>query len=63
MRAFMKIKPKLILADEPTASLDAKRATEVVEMIANEVKTQGLIGIMITHDRRYFHMLIINRIR
>lgn len=23
-------------------------------MIANEVKTQGLIGIMITHDRRLF---------
>ena len=42
MRAFMN-QPKLILADEPTASLDAKRATEVVEMIANEVKTQGLI--------------------
>ncbi|MCD8821458.1 ABC transporter ATP-binding protein [Staphylococcus gallinarum] len=53
MRAFMN-QPKLILADEPTASLDAKRATEVVEMIANEVETQGLIGIMITHDRRLF---------
>lgn len=53
MRAFMN-EPKLILADEPTASLDAKRATEVVEMIANQVKQQGLIGIMITHDKRLF---------
>jgi hemin transport system ATP-binding protein len=25
--------PKIILADEPTASLDAERATEVIEMI------------------------------
>ncbi|MEJ7360968.1 ATP-binding cassette domain-containing protein, partial [Staphylococcus epidermidis] len=30
MRAFMN-HPKIILADEPTASLDASRATDVVE--------------------------------
>lgn len=35
MRAWMN-KPQLLLADEPTASLDAKRATEVVEMIKNK---------------------------
>lgn len=34
MRAWMN-EPQLLLADEPTASLDAKRATEVVEMIKN----------------------------
>ena len=34
MRAFTN-NPKIILADEPTASLDASRATKVVEMIRN----------------------------
>ncbi|MCG7338178.1 ABC transporter ATP-binding protein [Staphylococcus sp. ACRSN] len=53
MRAFMN-QPKIILADEPTASLDATRATEVVEMIDSKVKQSGLIGIMITHDKRLF---------
>ncbi|WP_123900391.1 ABC transporter ATP-binding protein [Staphylococcus aureus] len=53
MRAFMN-NPKIILADEPTASLDADRATKVVEMIRQQVKEQQMIGIMITHDRRLF---------
>lgn len=53
MRAWMN-EPQLLLADEPTASLDAKRATEVVEMIKNQVKTKGTIGIMVTHDERLF---------
>ncbi|MBT2814679.1 ABC transporter ATP-binding protein [Staphylococcus coagulans] len=53
MRAWMN-QPQLLLADEPTASLDAKRATEVVEMIKNQVKEEGAIGIMVTHDERLF---------
>lgn len=53
MRAWVN-EPQLLLADEPTASLDAKRATEVVEMIKNQVKTKGTIGIMVTHDERLF---------
>lgn len=44
--------PKLILADEPTASLDSKRGREVVEMIAAEVRDRGKSGIMVTHDER-----------
>ena len=40
MRAWMN-KPQLLLADEPTASLDAKRATEVVEMIKEQVQSKG----------------------
>lgn len=51
MRAFMN-NPKIILADEPTASLDAARATEVVEMIKKQVKDEQMIAIMITHDNR-----------
>ena len=48
MRALMN-HPKIVLADEPTASLDASRAQEVVEMIRNKI-----IGIMITHDESLF---------
>ncbi|MED1270318.1 ABC transporter ATP-binding protein [Bacillus mycoides] len=50
-RAFMN-NPDLILADEPTASLDSKRAREVVEMMKNEVKKNKKAAIMITHDEK-----------
>ncbi|MGS2750340.1 ABC transporter ATP-binding protein [Bacillus zanthoxyli] len=50
-RAFMN-NPDLILADEPTASLDSKRAREVVEMMKREVKESRKAAIMITHDER-----------
>lgn len=39
VRALMN-HPKIILADEPTASLDAERATEVIEMIENQIKSK-----------------------
>lgn len=52
-RAFMN-QPKIILADEPTASLDAKRAKEVVSMISQQIKAHNKIGIMITHDTSLF---------
>ncbi|MFC5703043.1 ABC transporter ATP-binding protein [Cohnella faecalis] len=44
--------PKVILADEPTASLDTKRAHEVVGLIAKEVKSRKKAAIMVTHDER-----------
>ncbi|APC46900.1 ABC transporter ATP-binding protein [Virgibacillus halodenitrificans] len=44
--------PQLILADEPTASLDSKRGREVVELLADEIKNRGKSGIMVTHDER-----------
>lgn len=50
-RSFMN-DPDIILADEPTASLDSKRAFEVVELIANEVKKRNKAAIMVTHDER-----------
>ncbi|ARB77116.1 MULTISPECIES: ABC transporter ATP-binding protein [Staphylococcus] len=53
MRAFMN-QPKIILADEPTASLDAKRAVQVVDMIKTQIKSNHMMGIMITHDERLF---------
>ncbi|MBJ8030144.1 ABC transporter ATP-binding protein [Bacillus cereus group sp. N21] len=50
-RAFMN-NPDLILADEPTASLDSKRAREVVERMKHEVKKNKKAAIMITHDEK-----------
>ncbi|MGF9964370.1 ABC transporter ATP-binding protein [Bacillus rhizoplanae] len=50
-RAFMN-NPDLILADEPTASLDSKRAREVVELMKYEVKKNRKAAIMITHDEK-----------
>ena len=44
--------PEIILADEPTASLDSKRGREVVEMLATEVKLRNKAAIMVTHDER-----------
>ncbi len=44
--------PALVLADEPTASLDTERAFQVVETLANLVHEQGNAGIMVTHDLR-----------
>ncbi|MGZ7192241.1 hemin ABC transporter ATP-binding protein, partial [Streptococcus pyogenes] len=44
--------PVLILADEPTASLDSERAFEVVELLAKEAKEQKKAIIMVTHDIR-----------
>lgn len=44
--------PKIILADEPTASLDSKRGRDVVERIAKEVKERSKVGVMVTHDER-----------
>ncbi|RLQ93651.1 ABC transporter ATP-binding protein [Falsibacillus albus] len=44
--------PSVILADEPTASLDSKRAHEVVQLIADEVKKRNKAALMVTHDER-----------
>lgn len=44
--------PSLVLADEPTASLDTERAYQVVETFAGLVHEQGRAGIMVTHDLR-----------
>ena len=44
--------PNLILADEPTASLDTTKAFEVVELLARETHELGKATIMVTHDER-----------
>ena len=44
--------PKVVLADEPTASLDTQKAYEVVELLARETHGQNRTTIMVTHDER-----------
>jgi putative ABC transport system ATP-binding protein len=44
--------PALVLADEPTASLDTERAYQVVETFAKLVHENNRAGIMVTHDLR-----------
>ena len=44
--------PSLILADEPTASLDTNRAYEVVALLAKEAKKYKKAIVMVTHDIR-----------
>ena len=44
--------PKIILADEPTASLDRASGREVVEHIHNLAKRQGCAILLVTHDNR-----------
>jgi len=48
-------RPTLVLADEPTASLDTERAVQVVETLASLVHEQGNAGVMVTHDLRMVH--------
>jgi putative ABC transport system ATP-binding protein len=44
--------PSVVLADEPTASLDTERAFQVVETFAGLIHENKRAGIMVTHDLR-----------
>ncbi len=44
--------PKIILADEPTASLDKKSGRDVVELMQNLAQEQGCTILLVTHDNR-----------
>ena len=45
-------KPKLLLADEPTASLDSQTGREVVDLLKGLATDQGCGVLMVTHDPR-----------
>lgn len=44
--------PSVILADEPTASLDTPRSIDVVKRLANEAHQHQKAIVMVTHDQR-----------
>jgi putative ABC transport system ATP-binding protein len=50
-RAFIN-DPEIILADEPTASLDSSRTIAIIELISKIVKEQNKSAIIVTHDEQ-----------
>lgn len=45
-------RPKIILADEPTAALDKKSGRDVVEIMQKLAKEQNCTILLVTHDNR-----------
>lgn len=45
-------KPKLILADEPTSSLDDEHAERVITLLKGEAAKIGAALVIVTHDQR-----------
>ncbi len=46
--------PELVLADEPTASLDAATGPEVMKLLRRLTTDEGKTAIVVTHDQRIF---------
>ncbi|MFZ4764004.1 MAG: ABC transporter ATP-binding protein [Roseimicrobium sp.] len=49
--------PKLVLADEPTSSLDARRKGLVMDLLVEYAKEQNASLVMVTHDTELFSKL------
>lgn len=45
-------KPKIIMADEPTAALDSQSGHAVIELLSHLAKEEGCTVLMVTHDPR-----------
>jgi putative ABC transport system ATP-binding protein len=45
-------RPAVLLADEPTASLDTERGLSVARLLADEVHRRAVAGLLVTHDPR-----------
>ena len=45
------LKPKVLLADEPTGNLDQKTGEGIMEVLRNLNEQQGLTIVMVTHDQ------------
>ncbi|MDP1819987.1 MAG: ABC transporter ATP-binding protein [Acidimicrobiales bacterium] len=43
-------RPRLLLADEPTGNLDSANGEEVLQLLRDEVRTEGTALLMVTHD-------------
>jgi peptide/nickel transport system ATP-binding protein len=49
--------PQLVVADEPTASLDAETETEILQLLADLKSERRMALILITHDPRILYAL------
>jgi putative ABC transport system ATP-binding protein len=49
-------RPPLILADEPTASLDAESGMQVTQLLKSLCAERGHTVVCVTHDNRIFHL-------
>ncbi|MFN7972018.1 MAG: ATP-binding cassette domain-containing protein [Acidobacteriota bacterium] len=47
-------RPRIVLADEPTASLDGKSGRDVVDILKRLARDQGTAVLLVTHDNRIF---------
>lgn len=45
--------PRVILADEPTSSLDSDSGKTAIDLLANATRNHGTATIWVTHDTRY----------
>lgn len=57
----LSVQPKLVLADEPTGSLDADRSGEVLALLTEACVEQGLAMLLVTHDpqaARFAHSVL-----
>jgi putative ABC transport system ATP-binding protein len=43
-------RPRILLADEPTAQLDSATGAEMIELLVQVVRTEGATAIVTTHD-------------
>ncbi|MFO1272101.1 MAG: ABC transporter ATP-binding protein [Rubrivivax sp.] len=50
-RALVK-RPRLVIADEPTASLDSHTADQVLELMRERCRAEGAAFVIATHDHR-----------
>jgi putative ABC transport system ATP-binding protein len=48
--------PPVVLADEPTAALDAESGRVVTELLREVAKERGGTVVVVTHDSRIFHL-------
>ena len=44
--------PKIVLADEPTASLDSRRTREVLALLRELCSERGIVTVLATHDEQ-----------
>jgi putative ABC transport system ATP-binding protein len=54
-------KPAVLLADEPTGNLDTERSREIMELLTQFNRNQGITIVMVTHEQtmaEYAHRII-----